>query len=132
MYVGDYLAGVEQTLQHCPGITGLRVLASQASGPYNGLLRVRAAFWDESFLDIYEVVNTELGYPIRIHYAYTYLDRDGQHVFRYDNAPHHPELLTHPHHRHGGPSERAVPAEQPSLNQVLAEITRLLAGEPNH
>ena len=73
MYIKDYLAAVEQTLQHCPGIISLRVLASQSSSDCNGLLRVRASFWDESFLDIYEVVNTELGYPIRIHYAYTYI-----------------------------------------------------------
>jgi hypothetical protein len=71
------------------------------------------------------VVSTELGYPVRVHYAYTYV-REGERVFRYDNAPHHPEIVTHPHHKHIGPSDRLAPADQPSLNQVLAEIEEWL------
>jgi len=35
---------------------------------------------------------------------------------------HHPEIVTHPHHKHLGPEDRLAPADQPSLNQVLAEI----------
>jgi hypothetical protein len=38
------------------------------------------------------------------------------------NAPHHREIATHPHHKHIGPEDRVAPADQPSLNQVLAEI----------
>ncbi len=96
-----------------------------ASDDYNGLLKCRVYFWDGSQLDIYETINTELGYPVRIHYAYTYT-RSGTHIFRYDNAPHYPQMITFPHHKHLGPTERPVPAEQPSLNQVLGEIAALL------
>jgi hypothetical protein len=39
------------------------------------------------------VISTELGYPIRISYAYTYLN-EGRRIFRYDNAPFHPEITT--------------------------------------
>jgi hypothetical protein len=56
-----------------------------------------------------------------VSYAYTYL-RDEQRIFHYDNAPHHPEIVTHPHHKHVGPEDRLAPADQPSLNQVLAEV----------
>jgi hypothetical protein len=35
-------------------------------------------------------------------YAYQYLDPQGSQVFRYDDAPHHPEIATHPHHLHRG------------------------------
>ena len=78
-----------------------------------------------SYLDIYEVVSTELGYPVRVHYAYAYV-REGQRVFRDDNAPHHPGVVTHPHHKHIGVGDRVAPADQPSLSQVLAEIESLL------
>ena len=36
-------------------------------------------------------------------YSYQYLDAQGKRVFRYDDAPHHPEVATHPHHVHRGP-----------------------------
>jgi hypothetical protein len=66
-----------------------------------------------------------LGYPVRINYAYTYLHND-QLIFRYNNAPHHPEIATHPHHKHIGPENRLAPADQPSLGQIFTEIEGLL------
>ena len=68
---------------------------------------------------------TELGYPVRVHYAYTHV-REEQRALRYDNAPHHPEIVTHPHHKHIGPADRLAPDDQPNLSQVLAEVERWL------
>jgi hypothetical protein len=96
-----------------------------ASDDFNGLLRCRATFWDGSFLDVYEVVSTEIGYPVRVHYAYTYV-RQGHCVFRYDNAPHHPSIVTHPHHKHVESSRWPLPSNQPNLNEVLAEVESIL------
>ena len=96
-----------------------------ASDDFNGLLRCRVTFRDESFLDLYEVVSTELGYPVRVHYAYTYV-RHNSSVFRYDNAPHHPSVPTHPHHKHVAGSRLPLPSDQPSLSDLLAEVERLL------
>lgn len=97
-----------------------------ASDDYNGLVRCRIFFWDDSYLDLYEVVNTEQGYPIKVHYAYTYL-RGGERVFRYDNAPHHPEIPTHPHHKHLGPADTLTESSEPTLTQILAEIETVLS-----
>lgn len=35
-------------------------------------------------------------------YAYIYLDAQGNRVFQYDDAPHHPGLPGYPHHMHKG------------------------------
>ncbi len=32
------------------------------------------------------------------------------------------EIITYPHHKHIGPSDRLAPSDQPSLHQVLTEI----------
>ncbi|MEW6668213.1 MAG: DUF6516 family protein [Thermodesulfobacteriota bacterium] len=122
MIIDDYFASIERSLRQNRRIARIEEpIICLASDDYNGLLRCRLFFWDESYLDIYEVVSTELGYPVRLSYAYIYL-RQGERVFRYDNAPHHPEIATHPHHKHIGPSDHLAPADQPSLSQVLAEI----------
>ncbi len=121
MNIDDYFAAIERGLRQNVRISKLEgPMTCLASDDHNGLIRCRFVFWDESYLDLYETVSTELGYPVRLHYAYTYI-RGGQRVFRYDNAPHHPEIATHPHHKHHGPSDELTPADQPSLNQVLAE-----------
>jgi len=35
-------------------------------------------------------------------YAYIYYDPHGTRIFQYDDAPHHPQVSTHPHHLHRG------------------------------
>lgn len=82
-------------------------------------------FGTSLFSTFYEVVSTELGYPVRVSYAYTYL-RENRRVFRYDNAPHHSEIITYPHHKHIGHEDRLAPTDQPSLGQILAEIATWL------
>lgn len=122
MNIDDYFASLERSLRQNPLVSHLQQpFVCLASDDFNGLVRGRVFFWDDSFLDLYEVVSTELGYPVRISYAYTYLHKRAR-LFRYDNAPHHPEIVTFPHHKHIGQQDRLTPSDQPSLNQVLAEI----------
>lgn len=125
MKIADYFSGIERSLRRTKGAKISAQITSLASDDYNGLLRCRVLFWDESYLDVYEVVNTELGYPVKIHYAYTYI-AGGKRVFRYDNAPHHPEIDTHPHHKHIGERDKISAAEEPTLSQVLSEIQDIL------
>jgi len=124
--ITDYFSKLEKSLRQHPSI--VRVDEPQAyfiSDDANGLLKCRAHFWDDSFLDIYEVVSAELGYPVRIAYSYAYF-RAVRSVFRYDNAPHHPEIATFPHHKHIA-SEKIIPTDQPTLGQILAEIDDILS-----
>ena len=126
MKIGDYFVSIERGLIQNPQISKIEEpITILTSDDDNGLIRCRVTFWDGSFLEIYEVISTELGYPVRINYAYTYL-RNDQIIFGYDNAPHHPEIATHPHHKHIGPKDRLAPADQPNLGQIFTEIEVLL------
>jgi hypothetical protein len=60
----------------------------------------------------------------RLKYRYHYEDPDGRLVFRYDNAPHHPEVETFPHHKHLSDG-RVVPSVEQSLPRVLEEVAEL-------
>jgi len=120
--IEDYFASLERGLQQNTQTGRVeQPVTCFTSDDFNGLIRCRVSFWDGSFLDIYEVISTELGYPVRVHYAYTYM-RNGRNIFRYDNAPHHPEIATHPHHKHIGEKERLAPADPPTLGLVFAEV----------
>ncbi len=122
MIIDEYFTSIEHTLERNARISKIEEpIVCLASDNHNGILRCRVFFWDNSYLDIHETISTELGYPVRVNYAYAYI-RNGQGVFRYDNAPHHPEIATHPHHKHIGPTDRLAPTDQPTLSQVLAEI----------
>lgn len=126
MKIDEYFSSLERGLSQNIKIgSPEHPIICLASDDYNGLIRCRIFFWDDSYLDLYEVVNTEQGYPAKIHYAYTYM-RAGERIFRYDNAPHHPQVVTHPHHKHIGQEDTVVEASEPTLAQVLKEIEALI------
>ncbi len=71
MTIDDYFSALERGLGHNVKLgTPDQPIICLASDAYNGLVRCRISFWDESYLDLYEVVSTELGYPVKVHYAY--------------------------------------------------------------
>ena len=124
MNIADYFSSIERSLSQYASITSVEIVESLASDDFNGILRCRVHFWDNSFLNIHETVSTELGYPVRIVYAYSYI-REKESIFRYDNAPHHPNIITYPHHKHIG-EKLIVPTDQPVIQQVLSEIEQYL------
>jgi hypothetical protein len=79
------------------------------------LLRVRAELVDGSLLYVREAI-----FPHTSKYSYHWQTSTGEMLLRWDNAPHHPEIPTHPHHRHDG--ERIDPAARVSIEEVLAEL----------
>jgi Family of unknown function (DUF6516) len=125
MKIEDYFSSLERGIKSVKHAVIQEPFTCLASDDYNGLIRCRVRFWDDSYLDLFEVVNTERGFPAKIHYAYTYI-RDGQRLFRYDNAPHHHRVKTHPHHKHSGPKDTVSATAEPSLAQVLSEIEALM------
>lgn len=48
------------------------------------------------------------------------MDNQRQMVFRYDNAPHHPELPSYPNHKHI--KNIVTSSALPSLKEILNEI----------
>ncbi len=83
------------------------------------LLRVRVEIIDGSLLYVGEAI-----FPDTSKYSYHWQTRTGEMLLRWDNAPHHPAIPTHPHHKHDG--ERIGPAARVSIEDVLAEVaTRL-------
>lgn len=61
-------------------------------------------------------------------YRLHYMSGTGQMLFRYDNAPHHPEIYSHPHHKHT--PDKVIPSKMPSLKNVLNEISAIIIGRP--
>lgn len=91
-------------------------------GRVNGVI----SFYDGSRLEFRETVAIERYRPVKFSYRYQYI-RAGEAVLRYDNAPHHPDLPSFPHHKHVG-NER-LPATEPTLSQVLNEVASPLGEE---
>lgn len=77
-------------------------------------------------LEFADVKDAETDYKLK--YRYQYMNQAGELVFRYDNAPHHPEIPTFPHHKHL--VNGVVEAHEPTLRDVLMEIAQLERHSP--
>jgi len=87
-------------------------------------LFMRLRFWDESLLQVEEALVVQALTIIKTRYSYHYQRADGTLVFRYDNAPHYPDLPGFPEHKHIG--EQVLSAPAPDLSQVLTETDEYL------
>ncbi|MCL4835827.1 MAG: hypothetical protein KJZ86_25540 [Caldilineaceae bacterium] len=65
---------------------------------HQGSIEGRLSFFDGSLLDFDEVVLLRDSQIVKLRYAYHYQNRAGSLIFRYDNAPHYPNIPTYPHH----------------------------------
>lgn len=121
-----YLTRLEDTLRSRRDIVlkELRLTLTSIGAIFEADVR----FHDDSRLVIAEEVE-QLGRREirRIMYKYQYQHPDGTLIFRYDNAPHHPQLSTFPAHKHIAGS--VVEAEPPDLSDVLREIDGIIYPE---
>ncbi len=79
-------------------------------------LKCNATLHDGTKLYIREYLSS-----IEIAYAYHWQDIQGNLIVRWDNAPHHPEIKTHPHHKHVPETKEARVTD---LEGVLKEIKK--------
>ena len=114
----NYLARIEATLYSRQEIT-VRGLCVEPISATEAYIEDRLIFHDGSFLEIEEVLYLTDRRIEKVRYSYHYQKGDRL-IFRYDNAPHHPELPTFPHHKHVG--DRVEPCQEPDFHDVLREI----------
>jgi hypothetical protein len=115
----DYLKQIENTLQRFSPILLTDIHLTEYT-PYTGVIQGKITFSDGSILSFRGYLNFRLSIPKKT-YSYHY-QKGNELIFRYDSAPHHPEISTFPHHKHVGDS--VLPASLPNLEQVLYEIIK--------
>ena len=93
-------------------------------------LRIRIRFASGALLEINEALIVDDGEIKTLGYRYHFQDEHQRLIFRYDNTPPHPQVLTFPHHKHL-PHEVAATAK-PSISEIIAEVLLYIssAGAP--
>lgn len=87
-----------------------------------GSIEGEVYFNDNSQLDFNEVVNTHN--HAKEKYAYHYMNKSKELIFRYDNVKHHPEVKTFPHHKHTPTGLQEC--KEPNIGTVLSEIEKVI------
>jgi hypothetical protein len=124
----NYLARLQSTINSRQEIKVELMEISDNSEEADELSKFNAKlrFYDESQLEAFEALLEEYRRVVKSRYSYHYQNSEGKLIFRYDNAPHYPEIETHPHHKHVGSDENVIAAQPPDLSDVLNEIDGII------
>ena len=114
----EYLARVKALILVSPCVVHSETVREEAEGNM-GLFRYRLRLRDDSFLAVFERFDIVEGAVNVTKYSFHWQDSDGNLRKRWDNAPHHSELPTHPHHVHVVSDASATPHPPIDLEEVL-------------
>lgn len=116
--VSKYFAKIEKVISGFQDIINSRFVKKKAYNDTQGLISGEINFIDDSELAFMELKDTNQN--IKKKYKYHYMNNEKEMVFRYDNAKHHPEVSTFPHHKHT--TKEIAESCEPELIDVLTEI----------
>jgi hypothetical protein len=118
--VAEYLAYVGSLILMNTQIQHWQVVREVSLGEL-GLFRYRLITQNGDFLEIFERFEIRQEQVLVTKYSY-WQRADGQLLKRWDNAPHHPEISTHPNHLQDGDENNVLPHDPINLADVLAII----------
>ena len=121
----DYLQHVKAIILGSQLVAQVEIVREEVLGDL-GLFRFRLKLIDGSLLELFERF-TVLDEVVQVlKYSFHWQDESGQFLKRWDNAPHHPEVPTRPHHIHDGSEKCVIPGGTMNVEEVLALIAKMI------
>ena len=125
MIAEDYLALIKSLIALCPAVKSFSILREDSQGN-KGLWRYRVTLQDDSFLEMFEFFEIQSDKVEVIKYSFHWQSDDGKFIKRWDNAAHHPEIETYPHHLHEGVEDFVLPYQPVKFEEILQSISELV------
>lgn len=122
MKVRAYYAWVQKAVLAEPGVIRFDVAFDEVA-ENEGYISGKMLLTDQSELHFSEYVITEPDVQ-RLKYRYHLQSAEKKLLARWDNAPHHPEVSSHPHHLHLADSVKE--SEPMDIQRVLRSLVQFL------
>lgn len=117
----EYLAQVKALIVMNDQVMHWTAAREEAQGDA-GLFRYKLMLRDGSVIEMFENFRiVEEAVKVR-KYSFHWQDGAGRLRMRWDNAPHHPEVATHPHHVHAGSESNVMPHDPVTVEEILSII----------
>lgn len=123
--IQQYFDKVEAWIIQSPVVVSYQILRREIA-PSDGKLRVKLVLTDGSLAELFEYVAESGGHICLLKYSFHWQDTQGKLKRRWDNAPHHPNLLNFPHHIHDENDLVHEVLETPDVFFVIEEIEKML------
>ena len=118
----EYLAFVKALIVTNDQIAHWTVMREEAQGDV-GLFRYKLVLRDDSLLEVFERFRVSSEAIVVSRYSFHWQNAAGDLRKRWDNAPHHRDVPTWPHHVHDGGEANVLPHEPMTIETVLAIIS---------
>lgn len=118
----DYLAHIKALIVVNPQIVHWTIVREESLDDI-GLLRYTVVLQDGAFAEMFERFRITAGRLSVSKYSFHWQRSDGQLLKRWDNAAHHPEVETFPHHLHDGNENNIQPSSAMTAEQFLEIMT---------
>lgn len=120
MVISQYFGSIDRLLNESSLIVERDIDFKEFSSE-EGMIRGRLLFIGGYVLNFMEyiIIGEE-----RPKYSFNFSDGKGNLIFRYDNAAHHRDIPTFPHHKHTGSIIKS--SKEMALAEVISEIERLI------
>ncbi|MBI3599478.1 MAG: hypothetical protein HY097_02420 [Nitrospinae bacterium] len=118
--IKKFIEDFEKTIDSNPIILSSNIQKHFGPDGNTAYLKGSIVFIDSSCLELAIFIKAHGTVSID-KYRYHYMDKQRQMFFRYDNASHHPEVPSHPHHKHI--ENNVISAHLPTLKGILDEIS---------
>ncbi|OQX99209.1 MAG: hypothetical protein B6I24_03275 [Bacteroidetes bacterium 4572_128] len=116
--VKKYFSNLEDKISLFQNIINEYSITKKYYNNYKAYISGSIIFKNNSKLFFTEVKDTE--FYRKDKYSYHYMNSENELIFRYDNAYHHPEIKTFPHHKH---TKNAIEeSSEPEIDNILFEI----------
>jgi len=120
LVITDYFGSIERLLNNSALIVDKKLDFKEFSSE-EGMVRGSLLFIGGYVLNFMEYIQIGKERP---KYSFNFSDGKRDMIFRYDNAPHHREIPTFPHHKHF--RSKIQPSKEMGLAEVLSEIEKII------
>jgi len=121
----EYFDRIERQCLLSPVVLSLQV-REREERLQEGFIRIRAKLSNSDLLEAFEFVVIAPDGLQTLTYRIHWQRDDGQLRWRWDNAPHHQEVATSPHHVHLDLAEQVEPSEPMTILKALAFVEQEL------
>jgi hypothetical protein len=118
--ISDYFDFLKRVARNNPSVKNFRLIR-EFIGVDKGFIRFVIKLRDDSEIHVFEYVNSGLH---KIDYSYHWQNKDKKLITRWDNAPHHRDIDTFPHHVHEGDSVN--PSNELTFVEILNKIGEII------
>ncbi|RLD54104.1 MAG: hypothetical protein DRJ05_15300 [Bacteroidetes bacterium] len=117
--IENYFSNIEGLLNNCEFIERYEISKQKINNSFGTISG--KVFFQSGVLSFLEVVriSEQIGAIMKKH-KYHFMKNNNSIVFRYDNMPHHPDIITFPHHKHI--DGNIIESHEPELVFVIKEI----------